>query len=219
MLTFDANMSPLSSLSSTLGLDDTKARALTALVDWSASDPCPVFWTLGGRHDLPDSVREVGDDLIDSVPQRYHDRARRYYSDVASAGDGLCWRALGFLIEDGRALRFREVLTGLAPDPLKPVYESAGVQPDSEGLIHSSLMTGGRGECEFGDFDVEFSRTLPASNSTYWLAPLVMPRPSCRVPARPLAVCSPRQTVPHVLCDGRLRSPFQLGPHPGPPEH
>jgi hypothetical protein len=93
-------------------LDDTKAGALAALVEWSASDPCPVFWSLSGRHDLPDSLREVGNELIESVPHWYHNRARRYYSDVACAGDGLCWRALGFLIEDGRALRFREVLTG-----------------------------------------------------------------------------------------------------------
>jgi hypothetical protein len=54
-------MPPSLSFSSTLGLgdiDDQKG-ALDGLVNWSASDPRPVFWSLSGQHDLPDSLRDA----------------------------------------------------------------------------------------------------------------------------------------------------------------
>lgn len=179
-------MQPPIDEASALDLNDPLAVLLERLVDWSAADPQPAFWAIGAAEHLPDDLRSPARRLLSRVPERYAGMAGRYYDDLARSEEELEWRALGFLVEEARALRFRRVLTGSCPDPLLPVYKSADVLPDSEGLIQSRMLVGERGRFQLGEYDVEVARSTHASNSTYWLVPFVLGRPSCRVRLDPL---------------------------------
>lgn len=185
---------PPASVCSILGLDESLLQSIEGLVDWFAPDPQPVFWATGASKHLPEQLRQSAYRVLHVLPERYVERAGRYYEDFARSADELRWRAFGFLVEDARAPRFRAVLTGLVPDPLTPDYESAGVVPDNEGLIQSRWLTGTRGNYELGAYDVELSRSTTASNSTYWLAPCVLGRPSCKMRLDPLRF-APRGTL------------------------
>lgn len=182
------------------------AEPLRQMVDWCAADPQPIFWLIGGRHDLPSNLVECAQTLLRSVPMCYAERARRYYSGVASDADELAWRALGFLVDDARSIRFRRILTGQDRNPLDAVYESANIYPDHEGLVPSKVLGGTHREFVLGEFDVEISRSLPATNSTYWLAPMIVERPTCRVRLDPLRF-APRGDLSRVFYAMRAFGP------------
>ena len=102
------------------------------------------------------------------------------------------------LLDDARCLRFRDILTGERPDPLSAVYQSAKVQPDDEGLLVRHALSGSWMALNVGSFDVEVSRSIArATNSTYWLAPMILGRASCRVRPDPLRVAK-RGTLPRM---------------------
>ena len=41
-----------------LGVDEVFAEPIRRMVDWSAADPQPVFWLIGGQHHLPSDFVE-----------------------------------------------------------------------------------------------------------------------------------------------------------------
>lgn len=141
-------------------VDETLAEPLQRLVDWSAADPQPVFWLIGAAHHLPRELVDCAHALLPNVPDCYGERARLFFSHTGSHVDEMAWRALGFLVDDARALRFRRILTGKDRNPLDLVYENANVNPDDEGLIPSNVLAGTRGEFALGEFDVDISRSL-----------------------------------------------------------
>ena len=113
----------------------------------------------------------------------------RYFGRDVPKTEESGWRALGFLLDDARCLRFRDILTGERPDPLSAVYQGAKVQPDDEGLLVRHALSGARMALRLGSFDVEVSRSIArATNSTYWLAPTILGKASCRVRLDPLRV-------------------------------
>jgi hypothetical protein len=187
-------------------VDQSLDEPLQRFVDWSAADPQPVFWLIGAEHHVPGHLIECARTLLPNVPGRYAERACRYYSHIGSSVDELQWRALGFLVDDARALRFRRILTGKDRNPLDLVHESANIYPDAEGLIPSKALDGPHGEFALGEFDVEVSRSLRATNSTYWLTPMIVGRPSCRVRLDPLRF-APRGRLARVFYAMKVYGP------------
>jgi hypothetical protein len=102
------------------------------------------------------------------------------------------------VVDDARSLRFRRILTGQDRNPLDEVFKSADVHPDDEGLIASTVLAGTHHDFVLGQFDVEVSRSMPATNSTYWLTPMIAGRPSCRVRLDPLRF-APRGQLSRVF--------------------
>ena len=187
----DRRMTNTAPISQRLGLASDFEPLVEALVDWCAPDPQPVFDLVWSAECLPDRLQEAGHELFRVTPEECHRRVRRYFGwDVANAEES-GWRALGLLLDDARCLRFRDILTGERPDPLSAVYQGAKVQPDDEGLLVTRALSGTRIALSLGSFDVEVSRSIArATNSTYWLAPMILGKTSCRVRLDPLRVAT-----------------------------
>ena len=178
-------------ISQRLGLASSFDPLVEALVDWCAPDSEPVFDLVRSVECLPDRLQQAGHELLRAAPEECHQRVRRYFGPDVPKTEGTGWRALGFLLDDARCLRFRDILTGERPDPLSAVYQGAKVQPDDEGLLATRALSGARMALSLGSFDVEVSRSIArATNSTYWLAPMILGKASCRVRPDPLRVAT-----------------------------
>lgn len=162
------------------------SEALERVLERVRSESFPP-WML---FNYPSETESIASELVildEEVGEPFLDRARN--SSQAKCDDRYPIPRLAVALWLGDLLieEFKSIILNELPDPTSRVLAAAGIRPDSDGLIPLGLL-GDLNDARIGEFDVELCRSLPASNSTYWLKDKLAGLASAHVRLDPLRV-------------------------------